>query len=80
MPRSGRHTDDRSTVLIAAHATTALVCFSSRLRNCCDTPRVTAATASPDGSGSRMTFVATTSFAVRELADGRLSLLHVLSA
>jgi len=41
-----------STVLIAAHATTALVCLLLGGYQLLRHTRVTAATASPDGSGS----------------------------
>jgi len=69
------------TVLIAAHATTALVCL---LLGGYQLLRHTKGDRSHRVAGwiwvGGMTFVATSSFAVRELADGRLSLLHVLSA
>lgn len=69
-----------STVLIAAHATTALVCL---LLGGYQLLRRTKGDRSHRLTGwiwvAGMTFVSTSSFAVRELRDGRLSLLHVLS-
>jgi uncharacterized membrane protein len=69
------------TLLIAAHATSALTCLGLGAYVLI---RRTKGDAAHRAAGwcwvAGMTFVATSSFGIRDLRDGRLSLLHVLSA
>ncbi|GAB3599954.1 hypothetical protein GCM10027586_02510 [Kineococcus gypseus] len=68
------------TPLLAAHAASALICLGLGAHVLL---RRTKGDGAHRAAGwcwvSGMTFVATSSFAIRDLRDGRLSLLHVLS-